>query len=59
MLKALGLELKAAGLRVRKGMPLEIYEERKGKKNESPASTVVHTDLDLGPVGEGHTGLMG
>lgn len=59
MLKALGLELKAAGLRVRNGMPLEIYEERKGKKNKSSASTMLHTDLDLGPVGEGHTGLMG
>ena len=59
MLKALGLELKAAGLRVRKGMPLEIYEEKKGDKNKSSASTVLHTDLDLGPVGEGHTGMMG
>lgn len=31
----------------------------RGEKHKSSASTVFHTVLGLGPVGEGHTGLMG
>ena len=50
MLKPLGLELKAAGLWVRKSMPLEIYKERKGEKKKQIISKhcVTHSPR-LGP----------